>query len=786
MERYLLIAILVCTGLALTATIGSAADSKQFTDKTLVVWAAPANLTQEGGGVLTLENHANVFDAIVFGELSRGRWMAGSDRWRRTQRQQDRYPAETADATTTVQIAIVYRGRQVTIYRNGRQYARHTMSADPVTFSAKSTVLMGRRHITAGRSCYFGGALDDVRVYGTALTAEQIAALRPNQPSDPKPLAWWDFEAGKAEDKIKTFPPAKLLGGAKITGGKLHLDGRSGYLVTPRGAAGRIRPAPYRSPIHFMPSRRAVGDVMPFYWKGEYHVFFLTNPTGNHDVHWEHCVSRDLVHWKQLPPALAPDHTDPTGAEGGCMFTGCVVEAGGVFHAWYTSWNPKNPKGREYLSHATSRDLVKWTKHPQHMIAPDGVHFANHRNRDFRDPQIFWNDKAGEYWMHVLAGVPGKKGVHFGLLTSRDLVKWKQVGTVAGVPGDECPDYFRIGDTHYIHSCRRYCYSDKLEGPYRYPQLTNELDMPCIIAAKRVWDGKRHVWFGGWRTGGPMAMPREVYAGPDGLLYMKPVDEVLGIFKHTVLDLAGKPKLTRAGSPVLFDVPDNYMLDCRVKLTPASRFTIAMRRQHATGDAYRLALLPGNGQLSLVGPGIKRTRPCPVDTSKPVKIQAFVQGGLIECFVNDQFAQTCRASRYTGGKLALSLDGGKAEIVKLLVKTHQAPPRAPVAKPPKDDVYSRAAPGTYEVPPALKNFRLLSSTPIRLGNAKAVGHDPHTWQSDPSRVIFHGGKYHFWMIDGYDHSIRTIPKNRRVPGGRSAMCWLHQAATEEVSTPTGS
>jgi hypothetical protein len=49
------------------------------------------------------------------------------------------------------------------------------------------------------------------------------------------------------------------------------------------------------------------------------------------------------------------------------------------------------------------------------------------------------------------------------------------------------------------------------------------MDIPCIIAAKRCWDGKRHVWLGGWMTKGPMASPREVYAGPHVLLYMKPV-----------------------------------------------------------------------------------------------------------------------------------------------------------------------------------------------------------------------------------------------------------------------
>ena len=38
---------------------------KAVTDKTLVVWASLANLTQRGGGALTLENPGGQFDAVV-------------------------------------------------------------------------------------------------------------------------------------------------------------------------------------------------------------------------------------------------------------------------------------------------------------------------------------------------------------------------------------------------------------------------------------------------------------------------------------------------------------------------------------------------------------------------------------------------------------------------------------------------------------------------------------------------------------------------------------------------
>ncbi|MHC4927717.1 MAG: family 43 glycosylhydrolase, partial [Planctomycetota bacterium] len=254
-------------------------------------------------------------------------------------------------------------------------------------------------------------------------------------------------------------------------------------------------------PIHFrpkLPTKKTVGDVMPFYWKGEYHIFYLDNPMGNYDVSWEHCSSKDLVNWKEYPTALKPDLNDVTGPEGCCMFTGCVVEKDGIFYAWYTNWNPKNPDGREFISLATSKDLITWTKHPEHMIGPDGVHFQKHQEADFRDPQIFWNDEKQEYWMHLLVNEVGVQGEAFGLLTSKDLIHWEQKGVVklANGTADECPDYFRIGDTHYIHAISRYFYADNIEGPYRLPEVRHDIDRPAITAPKRVWDGKRHVWFG--------------------------------------------------------------------------------------------------------------------------------------------------------------------------------------------------------------------------------------------------------------------------------------------------
>ena len=42
------------------------------------------------------------------------------------------------------------------------------------------------------------------------------------------------------------------------------------------------------------------------YYDGEYHFFWQSNPAGRGwaNMYWGHVVSKDLVHWKELPHAL--------------------------------------------------------------------------------------------------------------------------------------------------------------------------------------------------------------------------------------------------------------------------------------------------------------------------------------------------------------------------------------------------------------------------------------------------------------------------------------------------
>ena len=53
------------------------------------------------------------------------------------------------------------------------------------------------------------------RIYDRALTVAQIAALKPNQPSDPVPWAWWSFENGKTEEHTGKFKDVACLDGTQ-------------------------------------------------------------------------------------------------------------------------------------------------------------------------------------------------------------------------------------------------------------------------------------------------------------------------------------------------------------------------------------------------------------------------------------------------------------------------------------------------------------------------------------------------------------------------------------------
>ena len=65
-------------------------------------------------------------------------------------------------------------------------------------------------------------------------------------------------------------------------------------------------------------------------YKGEYHLFYQYHPYDSHwgPMHWGHAVSKDLLHWRYLPAALAPDM--PYDRDG-CFSGGALEMKDGLF-----------------------------------------------------------------------------------------------------------------------------------------------------------------------------------------------------------------------------------------------------------------------------------------------------------------------------------------------------------------------------------------------------------------------------------------------------------------------
>ncbi len=436
----------------------------------------------------------------------------------------------------------------------------------------------------------------------------------------------------------------------------------------------------YASPIHYRPAAGRLADTIPFFWKGDYHIFYLR---ALDKVPWEHIVSQDLVHWQELPTALRSDGAKD-GPDGLHMFTGSVSEHQGSFHIWYTGWNPENKEGREKISHATSPDLVTWTKHPEDGFFGDGVHYDN---SDFRDPYVFWNAAEKKLWMVVCARDAKTKHPVQGLLKSDDDVHWTQCEPLKldpplGEGTPECPDLFKIGDTwHLIHSpsagTTDMRYAAEVGGPYKVAE-TGAIDTPILYAAKRMFDGKRHL-ISGWirdlggehdggdmQWGGDQSVPREVYDGPNGMLYFKPVPEAVAVFDTTVATL--NSSVTNGENVLKSATPDNYLLECSVKLGAGTVLDLHMRQGGTAEAGYHLILRPEKHEAEIGGAKFKYARPVSIDTAQPIKIQAFVQGSIIECFINDAYAFSCRAYDWRKGDMTLSISHGNSAVERCEVK----------------------------------------------------------------------------------------------------------------------
>jgi len=208
---------------------------------------------------------------------------------------------------------------------------------------------------------------------------------------------------------------------------------------------------PYRQQLSYSARRSWQGDPNGLiYYKGEYHLFYQ-HPI--FDVYnwypsWGHAVSKDLIHWKELEPAIAPDRN-------GVIFSGsCVNDVNNTagfgdstIIAFYTNARasttglqtpfnlptPFNSGRGQVQCMAYSNDNGRtFTKYEGNPILIGDIKWGD----ETRDPQVFWYEPNKEWVMVLFQG----QGQTF--FTSKNLKDWKEESHTRGIR--ECPEFFEL------------------------------------------------------------------------------------------------------------------------------------------------------------------------------------------------------------------------------------------------------------------------------------------------------------------------------------------------------
>jgi sucrose-6-phosphate hydrolase SacC (GH32 family) len=623
------------------------------TNKTLIAWVAPANPSHCGGSALTIQS-GDQFDGIVFGELQAGKWMAGSDFFRRTEKSQDKYIPETANNKTMVQMAIVYKADEILIYRNGKKYTSYQTKNIDLLSPANNIAVFGLRHVGAAGG-HFCGAIEDARIYSKALTDHEIGALRPNKKSKIDPYAWWDFEGSKVEDRAGRFAHSRMKNGAKLLDGKLIL-GENSFLVAAvteydakmatRAKAVRAPATPYIEETPAMPKDVPAnwltyhlahpgpgvgmpGDPNPaYFYKGLYHLHYIYK--NKHGFAFAHVSSKDMVTWKWHPTVLV----GPNTGHGMFSGTGFFTKEGRpamIYHG--------QGSGNNYLAFALDDNLDKWTKPV--AVKP---RTRSGQTADIRmwDPDCWLN---GDTYYAISGGGPPH------LMKSSNLEDWVYLGLLLhkdmpdlGVSKNEdvsCANMFKIGNKWML-----LCISHQMGCRYYLGDFKDERYLPEFHAMMnwKDWnffapeslltpDGRRVMWAWCRLEGAQSAiqsLPRELSLPDDGVLRIKPLREL----KKLRYDVKNEGNITVKSNSnhMLKDISgDTVELRITIKPTSAKEYGVSVFCDK-DGNGFPVTIKPESKCLAMgeIKP------PFELKEGEDLNLRIFLDKGMVEVFVNNR------------------------------------------------------------------------------------------------------------------------------------------------------
>lgn len=423
---------------------------------------------------------------------------------------------------------------------------------------------------------------------------------------------------------------------------------------------------PLRPQLHYTPIQGHIGDATGlFYYAGEYHLFYMYDQWSRRRLahkQWGHAVSRDLIHWEELPPVLDKLIDNSPGSGSGIvdwndslgLRQGSPDKTVAIFYTDY-----QRGTGIAY-----SRDRGRtWTRHPRNPVVP--------RVGDSRDPTVFWHPPTSDWRMLRYEN----KG--FAIFKSKNLVDWTQTSHLPGFY--ECPDLMRLpvlnspgeyrwvlidGDGSYVlgdfDGDRFVAQTGKLLAEYAKTlyatqswKRTIEGESPIIqVAWSRYPYEPKLAWHG--QTSFPVQLT--LWKFPDGIrLCRNPIDELdnLRVGQQRWRDMT-----VTAGRKPMPEIQDG-LLDVKLEIEAKGAATIGA---DVAGKQIRYSVAQGVLRVDSAEAPLKLT-------DGRLKLRLLVDRSSVDVFADrgQITVSTVSLKERSGPVLTLVSEGGSARVVNLEV-----------------------------------------------------------------------------------------------------------------------
>lgn len=496
------------------------------------------------------------------------------------------------------------------------------------------------------------------------------------------------------------------------------LSGRHGVLPILSPADMKIPPSTFegdldRPQYHVMPDAGWMNEPhAPFYFGGQYHLFFQKNPFGPfwHQIHWGHWVSPDMVHWRELPIALAPD--DDGLATDGIWSGSATYAADGTPVLFFTAGNdaakPNQRTGMATPHDLRDPDLARWDKYPTPVTLQQQ---GQGRFGEFRDPFVF-RDGVRQRWFQLVGSVqPGRSGTAL-VYESTDLRAWAPRGPLFSIDATRFPGFDATWELPVLlpvgkgaDGRNRHVFLNDVHGQAYYwigvfdavsARFTPDSEAPrsfdvgqghfsgpsgfvdpksgrsivfSIAQGERTLQDERDA---GWAHNG--GLPITMSLGSDGDLRLAPISELTSLRGSKLLDLSN---ISANEAAAALETVHGDALEVELELAPSSvsgKRGLSVRVAPRQAELTDLYVDSARGRFEIDRSRTSSERGYGVQggafrlAGEALRLRVFLDRSMIEAYVNERKSLTSRiypSRRDANGLALLALAGDRVVSLKV-------------------------------------------------------------------------------------------------------------------------